>query len=220
MLTHGEIWDTIDRLAAQHGLSTSGLARQAGLDPTTFNRSKRMTPEGKLRWPSTESLAKILAATGTSMSDFMRLLSDDPPDPSELGAGAAEPQPRTIPVIGYAEAGQEGYFDDAGYPAGQGWDALDFPHVEDSHAYALEISGASMEPAYRDGDIIIVSPGSSVRRGDRVVLRTHEGEVMAKQLARQTAKRIELRSLNPDYPNSVLAPAEVDWIARILWASQ
>ena len=70
--------------------------------------------------------------------------------------------------------------------------------MNDEHAYALEVSGNSMEPAYRDGTIIMVSPAAPVRRGDRVVVKTKDGEVMAKELKRRTAKSIELRSFNPD----------------------
>jgi phage repressor protein C with HTH and peptisase S24 domain len=77
-----------------------------------------------------------------------------------------------------------------------------------------------MKPAYRDGDIIIVSPGAPVRRGDRVVVKTKDGEVMVKQLARKTAKTIELQSLNPEHPNRTLAMVDVLWVARIVWASQ
>lgn len=210
MLKHADIWRAIDRLAAQHGLSASGLARRAGLDPTTFNKSKRTTGEGKLRWPSTESIAKVLAATGSTLAEFVALVSDQP------GAGAVQ----RIPVIGYAQAGDAGYFDDAGFPAGAGWDELLFPHIGDPHAYALEISGDSMEPVYRDGDIIIVSPAASIRRGDRIVVKTREGEIMAKQLVRETATKVELMSINRSYPDRVLPRAEVAWMARIVWTSQ
>jgi len=86
--------------------------------------------------------------------------------------------------------------------------------------FALEISGDSMRPVYRDGDRIIVQPTSEPRRGDRVVVKTADGEVMAKEVARVTAKRIELTSLNPDYPGRTLERKEIAWIARILWASQ
>ena len=55
MLTHAQIWHAIDSLAERYGLSASGLARKAGLDPTTFNVSKRQSVDGRLRWPSTES---------------------------------------------------------------------------------------------------------------------------------------------------------------------
>ncbi|ACJ00677.1 S24 family peptidase [Rhodospirillum centenum] len=214
MIKHAEIWRAIDRLAARHGLSASGLAKRGGLDPTTFNRSKRVTHDGKLRWPSTESLAKVLEATNSTFADLVALAGDGP-------VGQAAPvHVQRVPVIGYAQAGSDGFFDDAGYPVGNGWDELEFPHLGDPNAYALEISGDSMEPLYRDGDVIIVSPGASVRRGDRVVVRTREGEVMAKQLARLTANRLELQSLNKAHPDRTLAMTEVAWMARILWASQ
>ena len=210
MLKHGEIWQAIDRLAAQHELSPSGLARRAGLDPTTFNPSKRKTAQGKQRWPSTESIAKILTATGTSMGEFVRL----------LGEPAVDGVRQRIPVIGYAQAGDSGFFDDAGYPVGSGWDEVVFPDVGDPHAYALEISGDSMEPVYRDGDLIVVSPAANLRRGDRVVVRTNGGEVMCKELARMSANRIELKSVNTDHPDRSLQREEVAWMARVLWTSQ
>jgi phage repressor protein C with HTH and peptisase S24 domain len=73
---------------------------------------------------------------------------------------------------------------------------------------------------FRDGDLVIVSPGAPIRRGDRVVVRTSEGEVMAKQLARRSARRVELRSLNPSHPDYNFDLTEVQWIHRIVWASQ
>lgn len=210
MLRHADIWQAIDRLAAENGLSASALARHSGLDPTTFNRSKRVTREGKLRWPSTESIAKILRATGADLQVFV----------SYVDGGSLPKRSRNFPVIGFAQAGSDGYFDDAGYPAGGGWDEIPFPDVGDPHAYALEISGDSMEPVYRDGDLVIVSPQASVRRGDRVVARTRDGEILAKLLRRRTARNFDLQSLNPLHQDRVLAVEDVDWLARIVWASQ
>jgi len=92
--------------------------------------------------------------------------------------------------------------------------------MDDPRAYALEVSGDSMEPVYREGDVLIVSPAATLRRGDRVVLRTKEGEVMAQRLVRQTAHRIDLQPLNPGHPDRSLAVEEVAWLARIVWASQ
>jgi len=209
MLTHAQIWSAIDRLAERAGLSASGLARRAGLDPTTFNKSKRMTAEGRARWPSTESIAKALAATGTPVDMFVTLLN--------AGAGRAT---KTLPLLGFAQAGSGGYFDDAGFPLGEGWEQIAFPEVADEHAYALQISGQSMQPAYRDGDVILVSPSAPIRRGDRVVVKTRAGEVMAKELKRRTAQSIELRSLNTEHEDRTLAAEDMLWIARILWASQ
>ncbi len=121
MLRHSDIWRAIDRLAREHGFSASGLARRAGLDPTTFNKSKRATREGKLRWPSTESVAKILKATNASLGEFVSYVGD--------GNGVY----RNIPLIGMAQAGADGYFDDAGYPIGGSWDEIPFPGLGDPH---------------------------------------------------------------------------------------
>ena len=209
MLTHAQIWVAIDRLAARAGMSPSGLAKKAGLDPTTFNKSKRVTPDGRARWPSTESVSKALGATSTPVENFVALIGD--------GTRAVT---RSIPLIGFAEAGSGGYFDDGGFPVGNGWDEVPFPAPNDENTYALEISGNSMEPAYRKGDIIIVSPAAPIRRGDRVVVKTKKGEVMVKQLTRRTAKTVELQSLNADHPDRSLAAADVLWVARIVWASQ
>jgi phage repressor protein C with HTH and peptisase S24 domain len=210
MLTHSQIWRAIDALATRHGMSPSGLAKLAGLDPTTFNKSKRGTANGKLRWPSTESLSKILAATGASLEDFVALVGES------LRTGRT----RMVPLIGMAQAGAGGHFDDAGFPAGSGWEDIAFPEIADEHCYALEITGDSMLPVYRDGDRIVVSPSGSLRRGDRVVVKTHAGEVMAKQLGRITAQRIELRSFNPAFEDRGFALSEIAFVHRIIWASQ
>jgi len=210
ILSHAQIWAAIDALGERYGLTPSGLARKAGLDPTTFNRSKRETQEGRQRWPSTESIAKVLQATGASLDEFMALVT--------ANSGAA--RRHTRPLIGLAQAGEGGFFDDAGFAVGAGWDEIDVLADADEHSYALEISGDSMSPLYRDGDIVIVSPAAPIRRGDRVVVKTVAGEIMAKELKRQTARSIELRSINPAYPDRVVPREEVGWMARILWASQ
>jgi phage repressor protein C with HTH and peptisase S24 domain len=211
MLSHSAIWDAIDAIARRHGFTASGLARIAGLDATAFNRSKRVSKDGRERWPSTESIAKVLEATGESFDQF-------------LSGGGAYLQlrgtVRTVPLLGLAQAGAGGFFDSAGFPAGQGWDEVPLPSSAEAGVYALEVSGDSMLPLYRDGDRIIVSPTEQLRRGDRVVVRTRDGEVMAKILFRQTAKAVELHSLNPDHTPRVLDARDVEWIARIIWASQ
>ena len=211
-LTHARVWSAIDALARRYGLSPSALAKRAGLDSTTFNKSKRVTGEGRPRWPTTESIAKVLSATGASFDDFTALVTAEP----RGRRSAAQP----IPLIGLTQAGGGGFFDDGGFPVGGGWEQIRFPRVDDENAYALEVAGDSMAPLYRDGDVLIVSPNSAPRKGDRVVLRTIEGEVMAKVLVRRTAKTVELASLNPAHPNLVFPLERIDWIARIVWASQ
>lgn len=215
MIRHEDIWRAIDTLAAERGLSPSALARLSGLDPTSFNPSKRQTADGRSRWPSTESIAKILAVTNARLEDFSALVS---------GARTMQ-DPHTkkrnkLPLIGMAQAGAGGFFDDGGFPAGAGWDEVDLPGVTDTNAYALSISGDSMLPMYRHGDIIVVSPAAPVRQGDRVVARDRKGAVMAKLLLRRTARSITLASLNPEFPDLDLPAEAVLWMHRIVWASQ
>ncbi len=212
-MKHDDIWRALDTLAAEYGLSASGLAKRSGLDATTFNPSKRRMPDGRARWPSTESLAKVLDATGASLELFTSLVT------GSATVVSARPQ-RRIPLLGLAQAGGDGFFDDAGFPVGGSWDEVSLPEIADTNAYALEISGDSMEPVFRDGDMVVMSPAAPIRRGDRVVLRTLAGEVMAKQLARRSAKRIELKSLNPEHRDRSFDLVEVAWVHRIIWASQ
>lgn len=208
ILTHDQIWAALDRLAARAGLSSSGLAKRAGLDPTTFNKSKRVTSDGRERWPSTESIAKALAATDASIETFARLIDDD------SGDG------RTVPLLGFAQAGLSGAFDESGFPSGKGWSEIALPTAEDNHAFALEISGDALAPAYRDGDVILVSPGTPIRKGNRVVVKTRAGEVTVATLKRRTAKALELQPLDAAQGERTLAAGDVAWVARIVWASQ
>lgn len=207
-LKHVDIWRAIDRLAEKHKLSPSALALKAGLSATAFNPSKRIGPGGRKRWPSTESIARILQVTNTDLQDFVALTM---PDIATTGV--------TLPLLGYGQAGREGYFDDAGYPTHKGWEDIRFG-VNDPHAFVLEITGKSMEPVYREGDRIVVAPSEKPRRGDRVVVRTKKGEVMVKELGRESAQKIELLSLNPDFPAVNIAVNDITWLYRILWGSQ
>lgn len=211
MFSHHQIWAAIDRLAESHGLSASGLARRAGLDPTSFNKSKRFARDGRARWPSTESIAKILTVTGSDYEAFYG--AQDRPK-------AHAQRSRALPVLGLAQAGMGGFFDDGGFPAGQGWEEVDIPMMSEDGDYALRISGDSMLPVYRDGDIVVVSAATEAMPGDRVVVKTVDGEVMAKVLLARNGQSIALMSFNPDHPTRHLALEAVEWIVRITWASQ
>jgi len=224
MLKHETIWAAIDALAERNGLSPSALARKAGLDPTAFNPSKRSSADGRARWPSTESIAKVLDATGASLEEFTAAVNNPlsrllPPGARGV-TGKDFSLARQVPLLGFAQAGVGGFFEDGGYPAGSGWDEIDLPALEEDGSYALEVQGDSMLPLYRDGDIIIVSPAERIRKGDRIVVKTRDGEVMAKILKRRTASQVELMSLNRDHEDRVLALDQIDWMARIVWASQ
>lgn len=212
MLTHKAIWRGIDLLAERNRLSASGLAKRAGLDPTTFNKSKRTTKQGKPRWPSTESLAKILDATSTSMAEFVSLLDDGSP-------GASVPT-RRLRCLSLEEMEKEHAFDAAGFPQAGPWEDIEFPALNDDSAYAIELDRDVLPPLLRAGDMVVVSPKSSVRRHDRVVLRQRDGHVEFGLLVRRTAQRVSLSNLAQGGNEQTFTAAEVAWLARILWISQ
>ena len=220
---HESVWGAIDALAERHRLSPSALAKKAGLDATAFNPSKRHgpDPEKRPRWPSTESISKILVATGETLENFVALARGKEASRSRsIRSGGTIGGFSPVPLIGFAQAGVGGFFDDGGFPQGQGWDEIAFPGFADESAYALKVTGDSMLPFYREGDVIIVSQTARVRRGDRVVVKTTAGEVMAKVLKRQNATEMELASFNPSHPTRVLPARDIEWVARIVWASQ
>ena len=209
-LTHAQVWKAIDAVARQAGLTASGLARRAGLDATSFNPSKRFGPgePPRPRWPSTESLTRVLEATGVSLGAFAALADDAPAED------------RSIPLLGLAKAGADGFFDDAGLPLAEGWEQTDLPRVKDS-LLSLQIAGDSMTPLYREGDKVIVDrEATEVRKGDRVVVRTAGGETLAKEIAAMNAREVTLASINPAYPPRALPRRDILWMARILWVSQ
>ncbi|MBA3446139.1 MAG: helix-turn-helix transcriptional regulator [Pseudaminobacter sp.] len=216
MLSHERVWAAIDALAMRYSLSASGLAKRAGLDSTAFNKSKRLSSDGRPRWPSTESLAKIIEATNSSLDEFLELVDGK----SDKRDRPLPVQSSSVPLLGFAQAGAGGFFDDAGFPVGQGFDLIELPARAGENSYALKVQGDSMLPLYRDGDVLIVEPGARINKGDRVVVKTGAGEVMAKVLARQSPDGIELRSINPDHPDRIIAKGEIEWLARIVWASQ
>ena len=234
MLQHAEVWRGIDKLAAKHGLSASGLARRAGLDPTAFNPSKRITREGRPRWPSTESLSKILTVTGEPFADFV-LLTGASGEATGNGHGSAagfnqpvsggrvatrQPAVRTIPVISLERLATGDCFDSAGLPSGPGWGRLDFAGAASREAFGVEISGHDFDPVYRDGDTVVASRLAEIRRGDRIIIGTAPGTALIRKVVRHDADGYHVDAIRPAGQPQFVPQNQVRFAARILWVSQ
>ena len=212
MLTHQGVWAAIDRLAKQNNMTPSGLARRAGLDPTTFNKSKRFAADGRPRWPSTESIAKILKATSSSAADLFATMAHEAP--SDTG------RTLSIPLLGEARAG--GLFPDRigiGGLVPQAVDQIELLSIADQPVYAVTVEGDSMEPVFSNGTTVLVSMSAAVAPGHKVVVKARD-DVFVKILKAETRGQLELRAANPDHPDIVIPRDRVDWMARIIWASQ
>ncbi len=214
-MQHDDIWRALDTLAAEHGLTVSALARRAGLDPTTFTPAKRQLPDGRARWPSTESLAKVLIATRTPLESFTALVSGARALPRAL----PRPGLRRLPLLPLPCPSTDGFFDGEGRPTGNAPEEFDHPEIGDPAAYALAIGDAEMAPVFRQGDIVIVSPAAPVRQGDRVVVRLRKGALFGRELFERAARRLVLRRFAPPQPVQRLDLNEVSFMHRIVWSS-
>lgn len=222
---HADVWRALDALAAERGLSTNALGRKAGLDPLALAPNKRFSPAGQPRWPSTETVAKVVAAAGTDLAGFARLVAAAAAAAAAGGGPAAEPRAR-IPLVDLARAGRGRRFDPEGRPTGAGWRRAADLRVADPAAYALRVDGDGLRPVYRDGDVLVLSPAAPVRRGDRVVARTSGGALIPGVARRRwrpatPAPRLALAPLHPSLGDVLrFAPGEIAALHRVVWVGQ
>lgn len=214
-MKHEDVWRALDTLAAEKGLSPSGLARAAGLDPTTFNRSKRSSRTG-LRWPSTESLSRVLHATGASLEAFTALVG---------GARALATIRhqrgglRHLPVLPLSRLGEGGLFDEAGHPVRESWDETEVLQPADLHGYAVRVDSERLEPAFRDGGTLIVSVDVPCRPGDRLLVYPKDGPpVLAGVMVAADGARLRVAAFGAG-GLVVLEGGTAERCHRIAWAS-
>lgn len=214
MLSHETLWDALDKLAERHQLSPSGLARRAGLDPTSFNPSKRFAADGRPRWPSTESLSKVLDVTQMSLVDFAKLVQDNT-DTSGILYRAFPAYLCTSDDLMEIEPVNISQFQLDNF-----CESFIFPSPQGEKFFALEVSSNSFEPYYMEGNFLIVSPESSLRRNDHVLMQTKDREIHCGVLQRQTNERYEFRKITPEDSPRVIQSSDLVWAARVLWVSQ
>ncbi len=214
MLSHDRIWGLIDSLAARNGLSVSGLARRAGLDPTTFNKSKRVANDGRLRWPSTESLAKILDATGTNVVEFYLGLGLEQKGHAVRRLSAPVVRRAVQPAGGFAEETVPRDDETGGEESG-GW----FPAQPGVALFMVAVPASAVGGLYRAGGTLIVSPDAEIGPGDRVLAVGTDGEASVLQVKARGRADLDLTRL--DGTGTIRLPVKGSvFLARILWASQ
>ncbi|WP_316858996.1 hypothetical protein [uncultured Cohaesibacter sp.] len=223
MLSHERIWKAIDSLASRQNVSVSGLARAAGLDPTSFNQSKRFGTNGRPRWPSTESIAKILDATSVSLESFFSLGADDTEGKDwSFDDILAQKAPPSWPVL--AEAGLI-------VPASQEYRVPNALSVHDTRGAltavfpfaVFHVTHDRFEPHFRKDAILLLGQPSSLAEGDRVLLFHSLKGILAglvRTMDRGQLSIAPLRKTASEESEERLQASSAQWIAKILWASQ
>ena len=206
-MKYENVWDAVDKLAEKHGLSPSGLAKLAGLDATTFNKSKRIRPDGKKRWPSLDSINRLLEIFNITFEQFYA-----------LSAGTEEKENGSIPFIKLSELNAQNFPVDFKIAA-QNWSKVLFPDFKET-LYAIEVDNEAYFPLYRFGTMLIVSENSDIRKGDRVVIYLNDGSILLREFVRRTPSKLIVTDINHPEAEETIAIADINLINRIVWVSQ
>lgn len=218
MFRHLQIWTAIDRLADINGLSPSGLARKAGLDATAFNKSKRFSKEGRERWPSTESLAKVLEVTKTDFLDFGMILK--PHDQVGASHSLSDLVYTSNTTRAPMELPRSGFFEEDVQDSTKKWEIISLPEGQFDGDFAFRVPDNSMLPVFRENDIVIISKQVQTKAGDRVVIKLANGKYIVRILIDNAPDAVMLTTFNTDNAEQLLPRDNFEWMMKITWASQ
>lgn len=167
MISPADVWEALDALALEQGLTPSGLARAAGLDPTTFNPSRRISPhaDGRadMRWMALPTLLRALDVLKISPAQFIQGLDG-------AGRGAGQASVTRLRGLPLSRLQGGGLFNSAGHPTGVQWEDVTLPCAISGDAYAVRVDTDALEPLLREGSSLVVMPDMPPRRSDRVLL--------------------------------------------------
>lgn len=205
-MKYTQIWNAVDKLAKINGLSPSGLAKKAGLDSTTFNKSKRIRPDGKKRWPSLESINKITSVCNISFDDFYRLASDDDSIKEETNQNI-------IPLFEFSKLSKRNS------PSSESEATIRFPEII-GNMFAVEIDSKIMQNIYDEGSVIIVADNAEIRRTDKVLITHKDGSVSLGKFTNRTASTLKIEDFCNNGLETSVKISSIASIGRILWVSQ
>jgi phage repressor protein C with HTH and peptisase S24 domain len=177
------------------------------------------------------SLARVWVPKGVAEADVMALAGvrmnprharQREPEPPAVHYTQRSTADR-IPVLGMAEGGE------GGWSLWNG-DVIDYvprPSVLAGvpNAYAVYVTGSSMEPRYYPGELLYVHPGKPITPGAFVVIELHPQTPedaprgLLKRLARRTPQKLVLAQYNPEKTFEIKA-SEVKNIHRIVGAGE
>ncbi|MCX4348881.1 MAG: helix-turn-helix transcriptional regulator [Alphaproteobacteria bacterium] len=207
-MQYEQVWDAVDKLARLHGLSPSGLAKKAGLDATTFNKSKRVRPDGKKRWPSLDSINKIINACNISFEQFYSLI-DEELQPESLNS---------VPYIKFSELGNGiNILNDE--PQTDSWTRKNFPATT-AGLYGIELDVDDYVPLYRKNSTIIAAKNAEICKGDRMVVFCKNNDILIKEFAHRTATTLVLSDIMDSRKTTEVNITDIALVSRIYWVSQ
>ncbi|MGB1361051.1 MAG: S24 family peptidase [Alphaproteobacteria bacterium] len=211
MIQHDKMWEAIDAIAGINGLTPSGLAKKAGLDPTIFNKSKRISKDGRQRWPSTESIARILDVIGMSMGQFADLMQSN----ENLGAiGLPKTKLSSLQNV-------KSFISSTGHVRSNYRDENMESTDIDGKSFMVRINTHDYADVYNRGDTLIAKITSNVRKGDKVIVAVEEGDNIIATIQKISSHVISLKKIGEnELENPNIDLRKVKWIARIIWKAE
>ena len=203
-----KIWDAIDKFAKNSGMSPSALAKSIGLDATTFNKSKRIRNDGKQRWPSLDSINRILEVYNIEFEDLYKLSDDIHSTKQSL----------SIPYISLSGLSQGSRTDVRKFDISS-WRQVQFPYST-QNMYAIDLDDSCYEPLYNFGSTLVVAKDSEIRRGDRIVIITRSGESLIREFIRREENAIKVCTPYDKENLQYINLSDIRLLNRIMWASQ
>src|SRR5688500_14966305 len=129
-----------------------------------------------------------------------------------------------VPVINRVSAGYPKDFTDLSYPRGVADDYVGCPDLHDENAFAARVHGDSMTPKYREGDIVIFSPGKSPKNGDDCFVRFQDGHTTFKRVFFESDEKgsatLRLQPRNEKYRPQVVASTEITGLYKAVFKYQ
>jgi len=122
---------------------------------------------------------------------------------------------RLVPVINKVSAGYPSDFNDLDYPVGIADDYIRCPDMHDPNAFAVRVVGDSMEPKFREGDIVIFSPAAEVHNGDDCFVRfAMPHETTFKRVFFESENKIRLQPRNEKYSPTIVDGKRINGLYR------
>jgi phage repressor protein C with HTH and peptisase S24 domain len=201
------------------------LERVLGFEPGLLlhiAHMERIPPDIRQEYESAE-------AENQKWRQFIRNLIQQRPEASELDTLLAESQlptekaaasvspGRLVPVINKVAAGYPSDFNDLDYPVGIADDYVRCPDLHDPNAFAVRVVGDSMEPKFRESDIVVFSPAADVHNGDDCFVRfATPHETSFKRVFFEQDDKVRLQPRNERYSPMIVDGKRINGLYRAI----
>ncbi|MFA5905170.1 MAG: S24 family peptidase [Desulfobacula sp.] len=133
-------------------------------------------------------------------------------EPSNISPGP--PIQDQVPLISWVQAGDWTEVIDQ-CRAGEAEDFITMTGAAGKNAFALRVVGNSMEPEFKEGEIVTVDPDREAESGSYVIAKINRDEATFKQLIKDGG-RVYLRPINDAYPLMDVTGLDLRIVGRVV----